>query len=185
MIIGSDKAAVSHGLLGETFRNTIYPVEIGGRAYNVYDTIGLGEHSGGTVDNHKAVVNLYYLLVSLFNSGGVNLLVFVMKCGRVTETIQKNYELFYKIFCDSKVQIVIVVTGCENVEVAMDTWWTDNEPSFTKAGMTFAGHACVCASKGAKIKGGGYRNEDLVDQSVKKVKELVVRHCMSNGWTQV
>ena len=185
MILGTDKTNVGHGLLGETFKTTVYPVELKGKTYNLYDTVGLGEHSGGTVDSAKAVRNLYRLVTDLSNSGGVNLLVFVMMRGRLTETIHKNYVLFHQGFCDSKVPIVIVVTGCEDVEPTMDMWWIDNEASFTKAGMLFDGHACVCAFKGRKTTTGGYRNEDLVKESVEVVKQLVIQYHMSNGWEKV
>ena len=185
LILGSDKAKVGHGALGQTFRSTAYPVEIDGKAYKFYDTVGLGEHSGGTVDSAKAARNLYRLVTNLSNSGGVNLLVFVMKCGRLTETIHKNYGLFHHGICESKVPIVVIVTGCENVEPTMDTWWIANEPWFTKAGMAFVGHACVCASKGAKKSSGEHRNEGLVEESVEMVRQLVVQHCEADGWKKV
>ena len=185
MILGSDKAKVSDGALGETFRSTAYQAEIKGKTYILHDTVGLGEHSGGTVDSAKAAGNLYRLATDLSNSGGVHLLVFVIKCGRLTETIYKNYALFHRGFCNSEVPIVIIVTGCENVEPTMDTWWVDNEPSFTGAGMQFKDHACVCAFKGAKTKSGYYRNEDLVEVSLEMVKELIIQNCMSDGWKMV
>ena len=184
MILGIDKAKVANRALGVTFESTVYPVELDGKTYNLYDTVGLGEYTGGTVDNPNAIRNLYRLVTDLSNSGGVSLLVFVMKQGRLTETIPKNYALFYRGFCDSKVPIMIIVTGCENMQPTMDTWWTENEASFTKAGMLFDGHACVCASKGRKTET-GYRDEDLVRDSVGVVKQLVVRYCMSNGWEKV
>jgi predicted GTPase len=185
MVLGSDRANVGNRLLGETFKSTVYPVKLDGMTYNLYDTVGLGEHSGGTVDSAQAVRNLYRLVTDLSNSGGVNLLVFVMKRGRLTETIHKNYELFHHGFCNSKVPIVVVVTGCEDIEPTMDRWWIDNEASFTKAGMPFDGHACVCAFKGRKTNTGGYRNEELVNESVGVVKHLIVQSCMSNGWEKV
>ena len=183
MILGSDRAKVGNGLLGETFRSTVYPVEIGGKMYSLHDTVGLGEYSGGTVDSAKAIRNLSRLVIGLSNSGGVNLLVFVMKRGRLTETIHKNYTLFHRGFCDSKVPIVIVVTGCEDVEPTMDAWWIMNERWFAQAGMLFNGHACVCAFRGTR--GSGYRNSDLVTESVEVVKRLVVQNCMPNGWEKV
>jgi len=185
MILGSDKAKVGHGLLGETVTNTIYSVEIDGKAYNLHDTVGLGEHRGGTVDNPRAVRNLYRLVTDLSDLGGVNLLVFVMKQDRLTETIHKHYTLFHGGFCDSKVPIVIVVTGCENVQPTMDTWWIDHERSLTQAGMSFDGYACVCAFKEATTKNGSSYNEDLVEDSVYVVRKLVVQNCRSHGWKKV
>ena len=185
MILGHDKAKVSNGLRGETFKSTSYPIKLDGKTYNLHDTVGLGEHSRGTVDSAKAAKNLYRLLTVLSNSGGVNLLVFVIKCGqRLTQTMHKNYTLFHDGFCNSKVPIVIVVTCCENVE-PMDTWWIDNERLFTQARMPFNGHACVCAFKGGKTKQGDYRNEDLVEKSVGVVQQLIVLSCMPDGWKKV
>jgi hypothetical protein len=51
--------------------------------------------------------------------------------------------------------------------------------------MSFDGHACVCAFKGRKTNTGGYRNEELVNESVGVVKHLIVQSCMSNGWEKV
>jgi hypothetical protein len=184
MILGSDKAKVGNRALGETFKSAVYPVELNGKTYNLYDTVGLGEHSGGTVESTKAIGNLHRLVADLSNSEGVHLLVFVIKRGRLTEPMHKNYTLFHRGFCDSEVPIVIIVTGCENIEPTMDRWWNDNESSFTKARMSFEGHACVCASKGRRTKN-GYRNADLVEQSVQVVRELIVRHCKTKGWKKV
>jgi len=183
MILGSDKAKVGDGALGETFKTTAYEVELDGKTYNLHDTVGFGEHSEGTADSIKAARNLYRLLMDLSNSGGVNLLVFVVRTGRLTENRVKNYRLFYEGFCQSKVPIVIVVTGCETVEPPMKLWWTDNEQWFTQAGMLFQGHACVCAFKGTEAS--RYQNTDLVKESVEVVKQLVVQHCTSSGWTEV
>ena len=185
MILGIDKAKVGNRLVGETFESTVYPVELNGKIYNLYNTVGLGEYKGGAVDNPRAVRNLYRLVTDLSDSGGVNLLLFVIRCGqRLTETMHKNYTLFHHGLCDSEVPIVIVITGCEDVE-PMDTWWVDNEASFLKARMPFVGHACVCASKGGRTKSGGYRNEELVNESVGSVQALIVEYCMSNGWKKI
>jgi hypothetical protein len=184
LILGSDEAKVSNRARGVTFESTVYQVVLFGKTYSLHDTVGLGEHSSGTVDSAKAVGNLYRLVTDLSSSGGVNLLVFVIKCGRLTDAIHKNYTLFYRAFCDSKVPILIVVTGCEAVKLPpMDTWWIENEPWFTQAGMSFNGHACVCAFKGTKV--GGYRNRDLVEESSKVVKQRVVQRCAPNGWKMV
>ena len=115
----------------------------------------------------------------LSNAGGINLLVFVIKCDGLTETMRKQYGLFHHGFCDSKVPIVIIVTGCENVRPTMDTWWIDNNSKLTQAGILFNGHACVCTFTG---RNGGYHNKDLVEQSVEVVRRLIVQHCTSNGW---
>jgi hypothetical protein len=115
----------------------------------------------------------------LSDAGGINLLVFVIKCGGSIEIMRKQYGLLHHGFCDSKVPIVIVVTGCENVRPNVDTWWINNQSKLTQAGMLFDGHACMSAFTG---RNGGYHNKDLVEESVEVVRRLVVQHCMSNSW---
>ncbi|KAF8963353.1 P-loop containing nucleoside triphosphate hydrolase protein [Flammula alnicola] len=119
MMLGSDEAKISPDATGCTFDSTLYDAKIRGRSYNLYDTIGLGEGSTGTAEGSKAIGNLYSLLSLLSTNGGVHLLIFVVRCGRLTENIQKNYELFYKGFCETKVPIVVVVTGCEGESKGM------------------------------------------------------------------
>ena len=184
MILGSDKAKVDDGHPRQPLRNVVYPVEIHGETYNLHE-IGIGEHHRN-VDSAKATGNLYRLVADLSNAGGVNLLVYVVRCNkRPVQAMRKNYSLLYHGLCDSKVPVVIVVTGCENVEPTMDMWWIDNERSFTEAGMSFNAHACVCAFKGARANNGGYRNDKLVAESVEVLRRLVVQRCFTNGWKKV
>jgi hypothetical protein len=186
MILGSDRAKVADGQVAQTLRSAVYPAEIQGTTYNLHDTMGLKYSSDTIDDNAKALGNLYRLVTDLSNSGGVNLIVFVMKRGKFTRTLHQNYTLFHRGFCDSKVPIVIIVTGCEDVEPTMNTWWIENEPSFTLSGMSFADRACVCAFNGPTKTSGGVRfNEDLFKASVDVVRKLVVQHCMSDGWKNV
>jgi len=184
MILG--KAKAGNSFLGETSRSTTYPVEINGKTYTLHDTVGLGEYSGGTVNNAQAVRNLYRLVTDLSNTGGINLLVFVIKHGqKPTETMRKHYHLFHHGFCNSKVPIVIVVTGCGNMAPNMDVWWTDNEAGFTKAGLLFNGHTCICAGKEPRTRNGRYRNEDHFEDSATTAKQLIFQHCMLDGWKKV
>lgn len=108
------------------------------------------------------------------------MLVFVIKCGGLTEVMRKQYGCLHDSFCDSKVPIVIIVTGCENVRPTMDTWWMNNESSFKEARMSFDGHACVHAAFEGKY--GGSNNQGLESESVEVLRRLIVEHCMPNGW---
>ena len=186
MILGSDRARVADGQVAQTLRSAVYPAEIQRMTYDLHDTMGFKYSSDTIDDNAKALGNLYRLVTDLSNSGGVNLIVFVMKRGKFTRTLHQNYNLVHRGLFDSKVPIVIIVTGCEDVEPTMDTWWIENEPSFTLSGMSFADHACVCAFNGPTTSNGGVRfNEDLFKASVDVVRKLLVQHCMSDGWKNV
>jgi len=185
MILGDERAKVADGDTPQTLRSAIYPVQIHGTTYNLHDTMGLKSGSDTNEDYGKALGNLYRLVIDLSDSGGVNLIVFVIKRGRFTRSLHQNYTLFHRGFCDSKVPIVMVVTGCEEMEPTMDTWWIENEPSFTLSGMSFADHACVCAFNGPGVSSGRYYNEDRFKKSREVVSKLLVQRCMSDGWKNV
>ena len=80
---------------------------------------------------------------------------------------------------------MIVVTGCENVGLTIESWWSNHKASFAAAGMFFNGHASMCMFKGLKTKNGGYHNEDLFNHSMMAVRQIIIQHCMSNGWKKV
>jgi len=168
MILGSDKAN-AEGSLTRRLKNDVYTGNILEETYNLYDTIGLGQQSRD-VESARATKNLFDLVGELSKSGGINLLVYVTNRNKQSpKTMRKNYSLMHHGLCDSRVPIVLVVTGCENV----DNWWIENEPSLTQAGMSFTGHACVCA-----IKGRGVNYQEVV-------RRLIAQHCLQDGWRQV
>ena len=184
MILGGDRAKVTDGHVTQTLWSAVYRAEIQGTTYDLHDTMGLQYSSDTIDDNAKALGNLYCLVTDLSNSGGVNLIVFVMKRGKFMRTLHRNYTLFHHGFCDSKVPIVIIVTGCEDVESTMDIWW--NKPLFTLSGMLFAHHACMCAfHKPTTSSCSVHCNENLFNASVEVVRELLVQHCMLDGWKNV
>ncbi|CAN0237540.1 unnamed protein product, partial [Scytosiphon promiscuus] len=59
---------------------------------SIFDTAGLDESAEGTVDAVKAVDALVKLFRNI--SGGVNLLVFVMKRGRAYSKLVEYYKVF-------------------------------------------------------------------------------------------
>jgi hypothetical protein len=80
----------SHRLL----QTAVYPVEMHGETYtyNLHDTVRLGEHNSD-VDAARATGKIYHLVDDLSNAGGINLLGFsIIKCGRLIETMSKNYR---------------------------------------------------------------------------------------------
>lgn len=58
----------------------------------IFDTAGMDESAEGTVDTVKAVDALVKLFRNI--SGGVNLLVFVMKRGRALSKLVEYYKIF-------------------------------------------------------------------------------------------
>jgi hypothetical protein len=171
-------ANTSSDVSGTTFRNTLYPKIIQDLPFNVFDTVGLNEASGGTVPAVKAIQALYELIEKL--GDGVSLLVYVMRASRITEIVESNYKLFHDIFCAGKVPIVIVITGLENEE-DMDAWWPRNEGNFSQHNMSFQGSACITATRGLR-RGDACVFDEEYENSKLKVEELIVQSVSKDPW---
>jgi hypothetical protein len=89
-------------------------ITFGGYHYKVFDTIGLEEPGLNPPQYLDAIVNAYNLIKKLNSEGGIDLLLFCVKAGRVTATFQSNYRLFYEWLCEEKVPVVLVLTSKES-----------------------------------------------------------------------
>ncbi|CAA7263828.1 unnamed protein product [Cyclocybe aegerita] len=175
MLSGREDAAVSNRATGGTFSSEPYEVELlDDKSYNIWDTAGLNEGEHGSVPADVAMENLRTLVGKM--DEGINLLVYCVRGTRFREILKFNYDMFYKIICEEKVPIVIVVTGLEH-ESPMDAWWEENRGEFDKYGLVFDGSACITTVRG---KNGMFEEE--FEESKKKVGELIVGKCMRDPW---
>ncbi|KAF9241823.1 hypothetical protein BU15DRAFT_73164 [Melanogaster broomeanus] len=87
---------------------------------------GLNEAGLVQDDYLNSIEKAYKLIKSLENSGGVHLLLFCMRGGRITDVVEQNYKLFFNILCEKQVPLAVVVTNSEN-EPCMEEWWHNNE----------------------------------------------------------
>jgi len=175
MVVGKDVAETSSKAIGCTFKATAYEVTIQGTTYKLFDTAGLNEWEGGKVSSKDAVVNLYQLIRDL--DDGVSLLVYCIRGPRIKDTTVKNYQLFYEAFCQKHVPIVVAVTGLENQEPSMDSWWGENEKTFKEYCMPFSGHSCITATKGRRDV-----FEEEYQDSAEKVKRLIQMNVRTHPW---
>ncbi|KAG2151285.1 P-loop containing nucleoside triphosphate hydrolase protein [Suillus bovinus] len=160
-----DVAITSNDMKSCTLRWKEYPIEFDGESYKVFDTIGLEEPQLGIPQYLDAIENAYTLIQHLESQGGIDLLLFCMRAGRLTATLQSNYRLFYEFLCDKKVPIVIAITGLEIERKDMDDWWKRNEELFRRYKIQVADHACITAIKG--------NYEDKYEQSRTTIRKLV------------
>jgi len=94
--------------------------------------------------------------------------------------------------CQKLIPIVVVVTGLEDEEPEMESWWSKNQHSFAKYGMVFDGHACVTTAKGKKTAK-GYRKQEEYDKSKTVIEALITSQAVnsvqipkdSKGWLDV
>ncbi|KAG1737395.1 P-loop containing nucleoside triphosphate hydrolase protein [Suillus lakei] len=148
LMAGKDVAGTSMDLKSCTMQWQEYPIEFDGKSYKVFDTVGLEEPQLGIPQYLDAVENAYSLIQALERQGGIDLLLFCMRAGRLTATLQNNYRLFHEFLCDKKVPTVVVITYLENEVGEMDAWWKRNEVIFYDREVHVAGHACITAIKG-------------------------------------
>ena len=143
----------------------------------LWDTAGLDEGSEGTVPAEQAERDLNQLIQGLTCSGGIHLVIYCIRCTRLTRTLKRNYDLFYIGVCGKKVPIVLVVTGLEYQRDKMETWWASNEATLRRNGMSFDDHACVTT----------VTDDDPIVQerrleSKKLLQEIVVKYSGLPAW---
>ncbi|KIK44212.1 hypothetical protein CY34DRAFT_11223 [Suillus luteus UH-Slu-Lm8-n1] len=148
LIAGEDVAKTSIDVKRCTLQWQEYSIKFDGNSYNVFDTVGLDEAKLGITEYLDAIENAYSLIQDLERKGGIDLLLFCMRAGRLTTTLQSNYRLFYEFLCEKKVPIVIAITYLENEVGEMDAWWNRNKDTFHEQEFYVAGHACVTAIRG-------------------------------------
>jgi predicted GTPase len=148
LMAGETVAKTSGNLKSCTLKSQTHPIKFDNKYYNVFDTVGLEEPQLGVQQYLETVENAYKLIQNLEEQGGIDLLLFCMRAGRLTATLQSNYRLFHEFLCDKKVPIVVVITYLENEAGEMDNWWKNNKDVFDRLGIDVAGHACITAIRG-------------------------------------
>jgi len=170
MFAKNNPAAMSSGIVGCTFQSTPYNVQIGGTWFVLHDTAGLDEGEGGRVPKTESIVKLYQLLRRL--EDGLCLIIFCVR-GRLRNA-SKNWKLFYEIVCQSRVPILMAITGLEQEKV-MDDWWPRNKYVFDGHSMIPTGVACITATRGKERRGGFHVYDEEYEASQVKLGDLICR----------
>ena len=152
LIAGESLATVHSGAGACTMAATSYDVilpDAQGLSHHIrlFDTVGLNEPQFRKTDYLSAIEKANTLICQLQRTGGIRLLMFCFRGGRITSVMQNNYRLFCDILCQKKVPVAFVITGLEN-EGSMEGWWQRNVPLFEEYGLLCASHACVTAIRG-------------------------------------
>ncbi|KAH7917499.1 hypothetical protein BV22DRAFT_1100968 [Leucogyrophana mollusca] len=176
MIIGSNEAPTSHKAAACTLSAKCYGVAIDSQLYRIYDTVGLEEPKKLEQKRHHldAIENAYRLVTSLADAGGIHLLVFCFRAGRLTEAARRTYLLFNDFICNSQVPIVLVITHLEQ-HLPMESWWNDpdNQHEFSSCGIRLGSCVCVTTIPGQEDD---LRQRQKYEDSRKRVHELLRKH---------
>ncbi|KAJ8584516.1 hypothetical protein M405DRAFT_452589 [Rhizopogon salebrosus TDB-379] len=171
LMAGHDRAKTSTDMERCTMQWQEHPIAFHGYNYKVFDTVGLEEPQLGMKEYLDIIGNAHNLITKLHQEGGIDLLLFCVRAGRVTATLQTNYRLFYEWLCEEKVPIVLVLTGLEREKNSMEDWWTRNKYIFARYEIHVAGHACITAAN--HLDG---RPKQLYEESRRLVRDLVKTH---------
>jgi len=178
LMAGGERAQTSLGTERCTMHWEEHPIAFDECNYKVFDTVGLEEPQLGIKEYLNVIVNARSLITKLDNEGGIDLLLFCVRAGRLSATLQNNYRLFYEWLCEKKVPIVIVITGLER-EVNMEDWWTRYKGSFDRLNIVVDDHVCITAVN----LGGTY--ERLYEESRHLVRNIVKQYTrggLHGGW---
>jgi predicted GTPase len=167
LMAGKEIAHTSPDMQRCTLRWDEYDMNFDGNSYTVFDTIGLEEPQLGIKEYLDSVENAYNLIKELDKKGGIDLLLFCVRAGKVTATLQSNYRLFHEFLCEKKVPIVLAITNLEREQI-MEDWWKRNQATFKKYQIEVAGHACITAAN--RLDG---RHRDLYEESRVTIRKLV------------
>ncbi|KAG1820662.1 hypothetical protein EV424DRAFT_1539485 [Suillus variegatus] len=161
LMAGEDVAKTSSDMERCTTKWEEYFIKFDGGSYNIFDTVGLQEPQLPTCLQPStppqpptssqylyAVENAHSLIQKLERQGGIDLLMFCMRAGRLTATLQNNYRLFNEFLCEKKVPVIIVITCLENETGEMDDWWKANKETLHHQDFRVDGHACITAIRG-------------------------------------
>ncbi|KAF9230626.1 P-loop containing nucleoside triphosphate hydrolase protein, partial [Melanogaster broomeanus] len=175
LIAGKEVAKVSSSVDGCTMSSTPYPVVLSDRKICIFDTVGLEEPQMGVNGYLAAIEKAYRLIQSLGKAGGVHLLLFCMRGGRITATAQSNYRLFCEFLCNKQVPIALVFTGLEKEE-RMEDWWERNAKIVESYGIRGVSHACITAVRD-NTSGQDYKYQE----SARMVRELLTKYAREDN----
>lgn len=180
LIAGELLADVSSSASGCTMEATSYDVILPddkglNHHIRLFDTVGLNEPSLSKTDYLTAIEKANTLICQLQRTGGIRLLLFCIRGGRITAVTQSNYRLFCDILCQNEVPVAFVIAGLEN-EVSLEGWWNRNLALFERAGFSCVSYACVTA-----IRGLNNRYAERYYESQKTLRAMLLAHVTRGG----
>lgn len=143
---------------------------------NIFDTVGMCESMEGTVPSEQAI-KMFEKLTSDID-GGIHILLFCMKKGRLTQETRQAFKFFVKDLCDTKVPSLLVITRCEEEGQSLNAWW-EKSRSILQNQLTYeiAEGVPVTTIKDKQIIAGEH-----YEQSRRHVIEAIERNALSTPW---
>ncbi|KAI6118102.1 hypothetical protein F5141DRAFT_601738 [Pisolithus sp. B1] len=143
MISGAQTTKTSNNVLGEGLKVACYVVVMeSGLRVNFWEMKGF-PGDVGTVPT-RLLRDLKTIVRRLLVLRNVDLLIFCMRAGSITNAVVQGYQAIYVDVCARKVPIALVVNGLEGSSGSdMHGWWAKNKDGIFNRGLAFDIHACV------------------------------------------
>ncbi|KAG9311031.1 hypothetical protein JVU11DRAFT_8929 [Chiua virens] len=111
--------------------------------FNTHTHINLWNMNGFDETDDDILItgkSLRLIAQGMKRTGGIDLLLFCFRAGRLRIRHARNYNLFYAAICRKKVLVAMVVLGPEE---GADTWWERNEQDVGRRGFRFDRHLYI------------------------------------------
>lgn len=139
--LSGQKMPTSDRAVGVTFHSQNYlPFTRHDCPFILTDTVGLNEGDKGTVTATEAFKNLLELVRKSEN--GYNIFIQVAH-QKITKSLCDNYKFFVETVAQKKIPVILVVTGCENIE-PMSLWEEQNRHYYEEQGFDYKNILATC-----------------------------------------
>lgn len=146
LVVGDSVAEVSSGINSCTLKYRSYKINTGMHQFLVWDTVGFNGTEIGHDVCGQAIENAVRLIHDIHKQGGVDLLVFCKKYGRLSASELNNFRLFQEFLCEGQIPVAFIITHLE-FQNPMEKWWEVNGEGLLRACNlktgAVAGHACI------------------------------------------
>lgn len=132
LIAGETVAEVSSDTIACTRITAQYTLEEKGRIFRLHDTPGLVDPQMGDKPFVDPIDTIQQLIRTLGNGSGPDLILFCVDNTKPTAAFKRNYCIFYKFICGSKVPFALAVT---KLEEGADQWWNQYGDTIQRYGV--------------------------------------------------
>jgi hypothetical protein len=145
LITGQNMAKTSPGddLVHCTEHYAEYPISLGERQFQVFDTFGFLEPDLDPKLYAKAIADTYNAVNALKERGGIDMLLYCVREDKTNDlqkmNLENHYRLLHEVLCDEEVPIALVVTNRGNANFSAEHY----KSIFTARNITCVD--CVCA----------------------------------------
>jgi len=179
MMIGKDQAIVNDRVVGCSFSTEPYWND----EYCFWDTAGLNEQNQGTVNDKEAAKQLISFLK--FSKGFHAAVMVVSVQNMSNEATKKNYDIFYNTVLESKIPIIIALTGRDSMFSSKDEKWLETQrPLIGKLGYDSKNLCIVYNNKISGIEDMDTEDQEKLTVLTNLSKEKMILTLKNNNLQQ-